>query len=267
MIANSGHDENGRYWGGQPGDQTGGEWCVRAWYSCPWDVVLRHPNQAFAADAAELGRHAAANDLIGYNQLNRESFWNRLSETGTYDPADIATACDDDCSAGVTAIWKAVGYRHGDSALQALGPDTYTGNLRERFEAAGFEPLWGGEYTGGASRLMPGDVLLNEGFHTALNLDLGDEAGAWNPGESEEDEMNQGQCEQLGSVYYWANYTEDPTGRGCTGSTPAERIVWLGKKTDDILADLETVKANQDAISKALADLAEAVGKLKASKA
>lgn len=254
MIANSGHDENGRYWGGEAGDQTGSEWQVREWYSCPWTVVLRHPNQSYAQEAAELGRHAANNDHIGYNQLNRESFWNALANTGTYDPADIAVNCDDDCSAGVTALWKAVGYRKNDEALKNLDPSTYTGNLRERFEAAGFQALYANEYTGSSAKLMPGDVLLNEGFHTALNLDLGDNAGTWNPGtdDDEENEMNQGQCDQLGSIYYWANYTEDPTGRNCTGSTPAERIVWLGKKTDDILTNQEAITAKLDALTKAV---------------
>jgi len=44
-IANSGHDERGRYSGGKAGDQTGTEWAIINWYNRPWNCVLRHPNQ------------------------------------------------------------------------------------------------------------------------------------------------------------------------------------------------------------------------------
>lgn len=33
MIANSGHDENGRYKNGKAGDQTGTEYAVIPWYN------------------------------------------------------------------------------------------------------------------------------------------------------------------------------------------------------------------------------------------
>lgn len=181
MIVNSGSDERGKSWGGQPGDQTGTEWRLRSWYSCPWDVVLRYPNQNMARDAATLGEHAAANDHIGYNQLNRESFWYALADTGSYDPADISVDCDEDCSAGVTALWKAVGYRFDDQALMELDPSTYTGNLREHFVTAGFTAIWDNAYTGDDVYLMPGDVLLNEGYHTAMNVSVGDCVTDWNP--------------------------------------------------------------------------------------
>ena len=182
MIVNSGSDENGRLWGGEPGDQTGTEWRLRTWYSCPWNVILRYPNQAMAQDAARLGMRAAANDHIGYNQLNRESFWNCLSQTGTYDPADISEDCDDDCSAGVTAIWKAVGYRFGVQALMDLDPSTYTGNLRKHFLDAGFEASYDDDYLHDDVYLLPGDVLLNENYHTALNVSVGDYAyNNWHP--------------------------------------------------------------------------------------
>ena len=62
MIANSGGNEWGGLYGGAPGDQTGREWCVREWYSCPWLVVLRHPEQRLAREFAYLARRAAGND-------------------------------------------------------------------------------------------------------------------------------------------------------------------------------------------------------------
>ena len=182
MIANSGHNEHGGLYGGTPGDQTGGEWCVREWYSCPWSCVLRYPDANAAEEAAYLARRAAGNDHIGYNQLHRLSFWDALDATGTYDPADIDQDCDDDCSAGVTAIWKAVGKRLGIQALADLDPSTYTGNLRERFCDAGFGCITDASVRESDDFELPGDVLLRDNFHTALNLDVGSEMwDKWDP--------------------------------------------------------------------------------------
>ena len=183
MIANSGGNEWGGLYGGEPGDQTGREWRVMPWYSCPWWVVLRHSNQYAALEAATLARHAAGNDMIGYNQINRLSFWSALERTETYDPADITEACDDDCSAGVTACYKAVGMRLGIQELANLDETTYTGNLREHFIDAGFEPITSGYVVSSPDYLLPGDVLLRDGFHVAMNLDCGDaiEEGDWHP--------------------------------------------------------------------------------------
>lgn len=246
MIANSGGNEWGGLYGGDAGDQTGREWCVREWYSCPWLVVLRHPDQRLAQEFAYLARRAAGNEHIGYNQLNRMSFWEALEETGTYDPADISTACDDDCSAGVTACVKAAGVRLGYGDVASLDPATYTGNMRERFASVGFEELEEARYTDGDSFLYPGDVLLRDGYHVAMNLDLGDLAEGWDPEGNDivNDKQNKALMELL--------RTDDPTGRGCTGSTPVERIAWLGKKTDEILKNQKALEGKLDKVLAAL---------------
>ena len=183
MIANSGGNEWGGLYGGEPGDQTGAEWRVRSWYSCPWFVVLRHPNQYAAHEAAVLAHHAAGNDLVGYNQLNRLSFWRALEATGTYDPADITEPCDDDCSAGVTACYKATGHRLNIPALANLDETTYTGNMREHFMDAGFEAITSTDVVSSPDYLLPGDVLLRDNYHVAINLDLGDgvDPDSWRP--------------------------------------------------------------------------------------
>ena len=76
LISNSGHDENGRYSGGRAGDQTGTEWALIPWYSRPWKCVLRHPNSAVRAKIAELAVKAAKNDLVGYDQGQRDVNFN-----------------------------------------------------------------------------------------------------------------------------------------------------------------------------------------------
>ena len=89
MISNCGHDERGKYSGGQAGDQTGQEWAVIPWYSRPWNVVLRYPNQNVAQKIANLARAAANNDNIGYDQNQRYDYWNALRRAD-YDPTKIS---------------------------------------------------------------------------------------------------------------------------------------------------------------------------------
>jgi len=141
MISNCGHDENGNYTGGKAGDQTGSEWLIQKWYNRPWNVILRHPDRSIGEKIAELAAQAAENDLIGYDQGNRLSFWEQL-KASEYIPANIKTACESDCSAGVAAIVKAIGYLKGDAKLKKVSASAYTGNLRSALLAAGFQLGW-----------------------------------------------------------------------------------------------------------------------------
>lgn len=239
MIWNSGHDENGRYSWGEPGDQTGGECCIRPWFSSPWDCVLRYPDQALAAEATELGRHAADNDLIGYCQSHRNTFYEQLAATGTWEPKDISTPCETDCCRSCTTIWQAVGERHGIDALKSLDPDpygdtTYTANARERYEAAGFQVLTGDFFTASDAHLLPGDCLLNTHVHMAMQLDVGWDVGdgVWCPGgggqaPEEEDDIKE-------ATMNLASIIEAPEGRYLWNSHGLHEI-----KTD---GELESVR-------------------------
>lgn len=173
MISNSGHDERGKASGGQAGDQTGTEWQIRSWYNRPWDCVLRFPDKNVRKLIAKYARSAANNNMIGYNQMNRLSFWQALKESD-YDPAKIKTKCDSDCSAGVTAIVKAVGHILQLPKLENLSPSNYTGSMRATFRASGFTVLTEKKYLTSDKYLVPGDILLNETHHTCINLDYGE---------------------------------------------------------------------------------------------
>lgn len=175
LISNSGHDENGRYSGGRAGDQTGTEWALIPWYSRPWKCVLRHPNSAVRAKIAELGVKAAKNDLIGYDQGQRDTYWQHL-KVSNYDPSQITIACEADCSAGVIANVKAVGHLLRIDALKNLKA-TYTGDMRSAFKVAGFNVLTDKKYLNGPDYLLAGDILLNDGLHTATNIADGAEMG------------------------------------------------------------------------------------------
>lgn len=172
MISNSGHDEYGNYSGGAAGDQTGSEWQIRSWYNRPWNVVLRYPDWKVSDLIAELSRQAANNNKIGYDQKQRHTYWQQLEKSGYY-PKNIKTACESDCSAGVLANVKAAGYILGIQKLKDVDPDGWTGSMKKQLTAAGFTVLENNKYLTSDNYLLPGDILLNELHHTAVNLDTG----------------------------------------------------------------------------------------------
>ena len=135
-ISNSGKDEHSGTKGGAAGDQTGHEWELRKWYSRPWSVILRYPNQAVALTIAKLGIAAALNDKIGYDQSQRGTYWKQLKKAD-YDPSKITTACEEDCTAGVSSNVRGAGYVHGIKALQDV-PICTSRNMRKEFTKAGF---------------------------------------------------------------------------------------------------------------------------------
>lgn len=176
MISNCGHDESGRYTGGTPGDQKGDEWAVISWYSRPWNYVLRHPDKAVGSKLADLGRKAANNNLIGYCQGHRLTYWQHL-KASNYDPSQITVACEADCSSGVAANVKAAGYLLKNTKLQSVSTGCCTSDLRKALKAAGFIVLTDKKYLTSPDYLLPGDVLLYENHHVATNLDAGSKSG------------------------------------------------------------------------------------------
>lgn len=179
-IANSGSDENGAYTGGRAGDQTGKEWCLKPWYNRPWTVILRYPDQAVALKIAELGIDAALNDRIGYDQNQRNTYWQELQKAG-YNPSKITTACEEDCTAGVSANVKAAGFLCGVKALRNV-PICSSRNMREQFVKAGFKDLTASKYLTSPKYLLPGDILLYENHHAATNITVGSAVrDEWHP--------------------------------------------------------------------------------------
>lgn len=180
-ISNSGSDENGAYSGGQAGDQTGKEWRMRDWYNRPWTCVLRYPDQKVALKIAQLAIDAALNDHIGYDQSQNRTYLAQLKSVG-WEPSKITVNCEADCSAGVCANVTAAGYLIGIKALQNH-TGTYTGNMRLALTKAGFQLLTDSKYLTSEDYLLPGDILLNDGHHTATNVTIGKKVkGEWKPG-------------------------------------------------------------------------------------
>ena len=179
-ISNSGSDERGQYTGGQAGDQTGTEWRMRSWYDRPWSCVLRYPDQKVALKIAQLGIDAALNDKIGYDQSQNRTYLAQLKAVG-WEPSKITVACEADCSAGVCTNVTAAGHLLDIDALKKH-TGTYTGNMRSALTKAGFQLLTDSKYLNSGDYLLPGDILLNDGHHTATNVTVGKKVkDQWKP--------------------------------------------------------------------------------------
>lgn len=174
-ISNCGHDENNRYRGGKAGDQSGTEYYLRAWYNRPWSCVLRYPNAAVRDHIAILAIDAALNDKIGYDQSQRTTFWTQL-KAASYDPAAITVKCEADCTSSTAAIVKAVGFIMDIPALQRVSINTSSRNMRANFRNAGFVVLTEKKYLTSGDYLLPGDILLYEDHHAAINVTRGSKA-------------------------------------------------------------------------------------------
>lgn len=171
MISNSGSDEHGSYHGGKAGDQTEKEWRLRSWYNRPWNCVLRHPDVRVRNMLSEMSIQAANNNHVGYDQWQRTTYWTALSKVN-YIPANITTDCEADCSSGVMSNVRGVGYRLTLPELQNV-PITTTNYMRAELKKVGFQVLTDKKYLTSDDYLVPGDILLNDNKHTAVNVTFG----------------------------------------------------------------------------------------------
>lgn len=179
-ISNSGKDEHNRYKAGAAGDQTGHEWELIKWYNRPWTVVLRYPDQKIALRFAEMAIEAALNDYIGYDQGQRTTYWQQL-KLAKYSPIAIKVGCEEDCTAGVSSNVKGAGAQFNNDKLFKL-PICTSRNMKAKFIEAGFKALTAKKYLIGPEYLLPGDVLLYENHHAAMNVTIGSKVlDQWHP--------------------------------------------------------------------------------------
>lgn len=180
-VSNCGHDENGRYAGGKAGDQTGGEYCLKPWYSRPWDYIIRWRDEELGNLFADLAIEAALNDRIGYDQGtagnsgDRYTFRKQMQEVG-WRPSSIKVACEADCSESTIVLIRAVGHLKGIKELQKCNA-TYTGDMMHYFQSAAGKQYFvvlQGAYLADPSLARRGDINLNVAHHVNVTVDNGE---------------------------------------------------------------------------------------------
>ena len=184
MISNCGKDERGGCSGGCAGDQSGAEWWLISWWDAGWQCVLRHPDTNVTLMIAQLAAEAAQNDRIGYDQCERLTFWEQLQRSG-YSPRKITVPCEADCSSGVAAIVKASGHLLGKEPLKNISPALTTFSMRQALREAGFCVLTDRKYLRSDEYLMPGDILLDDDAHVAIQVSRGSSSGTVCPEDPE----------------------------------------------------------------------------------
>lgn len=167
-IGQASADENRRASGGAAGDQTGGEVCIREWYSSPWDAVLRPKSRELAEKSAAACEAACANNKIGYDQGSRNTLY-IFAKLYNFDLAAITDSCECDCST-LMHVCAIVGGAKLDYGINGL----WTGNMVAAFEASGnYEVLREAKYLNSDAYLKRGDILVNTVSHTAMALENG----------------------------------------------------------------------------------------------
>lgn len=174
-VGSARSDENRHAHGGKAGDQDGREVSTQDWYlhSKGWRVFrLKDP-----AKAARIGKGMQAacdNPKIGYDQYQRHTLFKAAAAYG-YDPGQVRTACETDCSALVRVLLAMVGisvpegFRTGNMPSYLLG----TGQVVE---------LAGDKYTKQSAYLKAGDILVTRtSGHTVVVITDGPKAGQGTP--------------------------------------------------------------------------------------
>lgn len=173
-IAHASIDEHNHISGGEAGNQTGKEVCIRSWYNKPWTSVLRHPDSAVGdriATIAETLASAPYNSLIGYDQKQRNTFLD-VAKKYKYNVLDFINAhemCETDCSAFVTCICLFAGIHK----LEYSGNAPTTSTMVKVFKAAGFNEITDKSILTDPEKLRKGDILVKAGSHTAIAIDNG----------------------------------------------------------------------------------------------
>lgn len=163
-IGHASIDENKRIAGGSAGDQTGGEVCIRYWYSEPWTSVIRPNDSAIAEKIATAMEQACTNNKIGYDQSQRTTLYTQAKMVG-WNLSKITTKCECDCSSLIAVCVNAAGIN--------ISKDIYTGNEKAALVETGkFTVYITSEYTRSDNYLKRGDILLGDG-HTAIVLSNG----------------------------------------------------------------------------------------------
>jgi len=152
------------------GDQTGREVCIRSYYKKNWHTLLRAKDINVASRMANNCEILCENDLVGYDQNQRNSLRTELQKV-RFISQDLITLCETDCSAFMSVVAECAGVAMYGQYVNGNAPTT--SNMVQRFYATGmFDVLTDKVYMNSEKRLKRGDILVCNG-HTVMILDDG----------------------------------------------------------------------------------------------
>lgn len=168
-IGHSSIAENNKATGGQPGDQTGREVCIRTWYSSSWDYVLRPKKSNLAQKSAKFVEDVCENNMVGYDQGGRNSLY-KEAKIVNFDGSKIKNKCESDCSTfmHVAGIAGGANLSYGSNGFT-------TRTMVDEFRQSGdYDILSDKKYLTSDKYLRRGDILVNVGSHTVMVLEDGE---------------------------------------------------------------------------------------------
>ena len=159
-IGHSSIDENGKAVGGNSGDQTKKEVCIRNYYNGNWNRLLRPKDSALAEKSALAMEQICNNDNVGYDQYQRNTLYDQALKVD-FDLSKIKVKCECDCSSSihVAVIAGGANISYGSNGFTTR---TMAGILLSSKEYEEL-PL--------KTPLKRGDILVREGKHTVMVLE------------------------------------------------------------------------------------------------
>ena len=156
-LGEAGHDEQGRYNSGAAGDQSGSECYYHEFYNYPWDCYIEPTDDNIGNKIANAMIEACENDLIGYDQYQRNTAYTMFKKYGSI--GNIKERCETDCSA-VTSLCIV---QSGIDILKGLTNAPTTWTLKNiLLNTKQFKIV--------SKPINRGTILLNEQHHVAIYL-------------------------------------------------------------------------------------------------
>lgn len=163
-IGHASIDERGKISGGNAGDQTKKEVCIRSYYDKNWEYVIRAKDKDIAERQAVACEVMCNDDNIGYDQMQRNNLITDLEAVG-FDYTKLHKPTECDCSSYMTACALCAGAK-----VDYRGNAPTTRSMVTRFRASGYYeiiPFISAKH----NNLKRGDILVKQGKHTVMILD------------------------------------------------------------------------------------------------
>ncbi len=162
-IGHASIDERGKIAGGNSGDQTGKEVCIRSWYNKAWNIYLECLDRVMADNAAKFMVQICTDDNYGYDQVERWTGYNAIKKNGS----KVSGATGEfDCSSLIITCYIMAGLK--------ISPDGYTGNLKAKLLATGKFKLYSdAPHLTSDKYAKRGGIYLKEGSHVVMALEDG----------------------------------------------------------------------------------------------